>query len=108
MKVKFKLTVEQFQFLLYYFQNCYFDGFTVTELQILNVRIFVKYGLKKLIDLKMDKPYNTHKQFTFSIDVNQYCSIMSILTNERKDLDPYLLAVFCTLQNQNKELLRLN
>ena len=108
MKVKFKLTVDQFQHLLYYFQNHYFDGFTVTELQILNIRMFVKFAFKKVIDLKIDKPYNTIKQTNFSIDINQYCAIMSILKNELKDLDPFMLAIYITLENQNKQLLNLN
>lgn len=108
MKVKFKLTVDQFQYLLKYFQNCYFDAFTVTELQILNVRIFVKFGLKKLIDLRMNSPYNTNRLVNYSIDVNQYCAIMSILKNEIEFLDSYMLAIYLTIENQNRELLKLS
>ena len=106
MKVKFKLSIEQFYQLLKYLQNSVFDG--LTELQILNLRIFIKNGFKKLIDLEAASPYDFTKIKIFNIDINQYTAIMAQLTNERRNFDPYTLSIFITLQNQNKQLLHLN
>lgn len=106
MKVKFKISIEQYFQLLTYLQNSVFRG--LTELQILNIREFLRNGLKKLIDLNSSNPYNRTKVKSFSIDVNQYSAILALLTNERNILDPYMLTVFITLQEQNKQLLNLN
>ncbi len=105
MKVKFKLSINQFYELLKHLQNSVFDG--LTELQILNIRIFVKNGFKKIIDLEATT-YDLTKIKSFSIDINQYTAIMAHLGNERNKIDPYMLTVFITLQNQNKQLLHLN
>lgn len=105
MKVKFKLSINQFYELLKHLQNSVFDG--LTELQILNIRIFVKNGFKKIIDLEATT-YDLTKIKSFSIDINQYTAIMAHLGNERNNIDPYMLTVFITLQNQNKQLLHLN
>lgn len=106
MKVKFKLSIEQYFQLLTYLQNSVFTG--LTELQVLNIREFLRNGLKKLIDLNSANPYNKSKVKSFSIDINQYSAILSQLTNERNKLDPFMLTVFITLQDQNKQLLHLN
>lgn len=104
MKVKFKLTVEQFSFLLQFVQKCNYTD--LNELQILNIRLFLPFGLKKLIDLQ-PQFLNSTKLKSFSIEVNQYAAIMALLTNERNTLDPFTLSIFLTLQNQNKSLLNL-
>ena len=106
MKVKFKISIEQYFYLLNHLQNNVFTG--LTELQILNIRTFIKNGLKKLIDLQSLHPFTRYKIKSFSIDVNQYTAIMSLLTNERNILDSYMLVIFITLQDQNKQLLHLN
>jgi hypothetical protein len=106
MKVKFKISIEQFFYLLNHLQNGVFTG--LTELQILNIRTFIKNGLKKLIDLQSAHPFNNSKVKSFSIDVNQYSAIMAHLTNERNTLDPFMLTVWLTLQAQNKQLIHLN
>ena len=105
MKVKIKLTVEQFAVLLGFVQKSNYTD--LNELQILNIRLFLPFGLKKLIDFQ---PQFIHslKLKSFSIEVNQYTAIMALLTNERNNLDPYTLSIFITLQNQNKQLLHLN
>lgn len=104
MKVKFKLTVEQFSFLLQFVQKSNYTD--LNELQILNIRLFLPFGLKKLIDLQ-PQIFNSTKVKSFSIEVNQYIAIMALLTNERHTLDPYTLSIFLMLQNQNKSLLNL-
>ena len=106
MKVKFKLSIEQYYHLLNYLQNSVFTG--LTELQILNIRTFIKTGLKKLIDLQSVYSFNHKKIKTFSVDINQYTAIIADLSNEMQNLHPYILAIFTTLQNQNKQLLHLN
>jgi hypothetical protein len=106
MKVKIKLTVEQFSFLLQYVQKSNYTE--LNELQILNIRLFLPFALKKLIDCKPEFGFNTIKVKSFSIELNQYTAIMALLTNERHTLDPYTLSIFITLQNQNKNLLHLN
>jgi hypothetical protein len=105
MKVKIKLTVEQFSMLIGYIKSSDYRG--LNELQILNIRLFLPFALKKLIDLQPQFFHST-KLKSFSIEVNQYTAVMSILTNERNILDPYTLSIFLTLQNQNKQLLHLN
>lgn len=105
MKVKVKITVDQFQYLLSYIQGAV--NFDTDKLRVLNIRLFIKYGFKKMIDLKSE-PYNTAKPKTFSVEINQYISLMSFLTNERNNLEPYTLAIYLTLQNQNKSLLSLS
>lgn len=106
MKVKCKISIQQFWALLNYLQNNNFDG--LTELQILNIRLFITSGLKKLIDLNNLYPYNKSKVKIFSIDINQYTAIMAQLTNDCKNLEPYILCTFVMLQQQNKQLLHLN
>lgn len=106
MKVKFKISIEQFFYLLNHLQNGVFTG--LSELQILNIRTFIKNGLKKLIDLQSANPFNNLKVKSFSIDINQYTAIIAHLTNDRNNLDPFMLVVFITLQEQNKQLLHLN
>lgn len=106
MKVKIKLCVEELAELLAYIQRSTFEN--ISELQLLNIRLFMKYAVKKLVDLTNELQYNKTKLKTFSIDINQYTAIMALLTNERNKLDPYMLTVFITLQDQNKQLLHLN
>lgn len=103
MKVKIKLTVEQFSFLLQFVQKSNYTD--LNELQILNIRLFLPFALKKLIDLQAQ--FLNSKQKSFSIELNQYTAVMALLTNERQNLDPFTLAIFLTLQNQNKSLLNL-
>jgi hypothetical protein len=106
MKVKLKLCVEEFSELLSFIQNSTFQN--ITELQLLNIRLFLKYGVKKLIDLTSEDQYNKYKLKSFSIEINQYTSLMALLNEERNNFDPYMLTVYITLQNQNKQLLHLN
>ena len=106
MKVKIKLCIEELTELLAYIQRSTFEN--ISELQVLNIRLFMKYAIKKLIDLTSELQYNKTRLKTFSIDVNQYTAIMALLTNERNKLDPYMLTVFIALQEQNKQLLHLN
>ena len=110
MKVKIKLTVNQFRTLVNWvlWSNVYITQTGVTELQILNIQIFLKLAAKKLIDVGNIDIYNPTKLRVFSVDVNQYTSIMALLEHERNELDPLTLAIFITLQNQNKQLLHLN
>jgi hypothetical protein len=68
----------------------------------------MKFAIKKLVDLTSEIQYNKTRLKVFSIDVNQYTALMALLTNERNNLDPYMLTVFITLQEQNKQLLHLN
>lgn len=106
MKVKVKLSIGQFAALIAFVKDSTYEG--LDELQILNIRIFIPFALKKLIDCKASE-YATsfNKQKSYNIDVNQYTAIMALLTIERNNLDPYNLAIFITLQNQNKNLLNL-
>jgi hypothetical protein len=106
MKVKIKLCIEELAELLAYIQRSTFEN--ITELQILNIRLFMKFAIKKLVDLTSEIQYNKTRLKVFSIDVNQYTALMALLTNERNNLDPYMLTVFITLQEQNKQLLHLN
>jgi len=105
MKVKIKITVEQFQNLVNWIQRSTYNG--LNDLSILNIRLFVGIGLKKIIDLRSEQFYQPQKIKTFSIEINQYTAIMACLTNERNFLDPYTLSIYLTLQNQNKQLLTL-
>jgi hypothetical protein len=106
MKVKIKLTVGQFAALIAFVKDATYEG--LDELQVLNIRLFLPFGLKKLIDCKPSE-YATsfNKTKSFSIELNQYTAIMALLTRERNNVDPYTLAIFITLQNQNKNLLNL-
>ena len=105
MKIKFKLSNEQFFYLVAYIQNSTYSG--LDELAIFNLRLFVPIGLKKIIDIKCDtKPADKIK--TFNAEVNQYTAILRLLMNERNFLDSYTLSIFLTLQNQNKSLLSLS
>lgn len=110
MKVKLKLTVNQFRNLCNFvlWSNVYLTQTGVTELQILNIQIFLKLAAKKLIDVDNIDIYQPKKIRTFSVEVNQYTAIMALLEHERNELDPLTLATFITLQNQNKQLLHLN
>lgn len=103
MKVKFKVTVEQFSFILrFVYSSTYTD---ITELQILNIRIFKSFAMKKLID--WEKDFYLKKPKTISIDINQYTAVMALLMKEQNNLDPLMLSIFISLQNQNRPLLNL-
>jgi len=104
MKVTVKLTVAEFQSLLSYVQKSTYEN--INELQILNIRLFLSWGLKKLIDFKNTFGYSVQIK-KISLEVNQYTAVMALLTNERNNLDPYMLAIFLTIQNQTKSLLKL-
>jgi hypothetical protein len=106
MKVKIKITLDQFKNILLYLENSNYQG--LSELQVLNIRAFIKIGLKKLIDIRDEFLYNPEKVKTFSVEINQYSSIMALLTNERNKLCPYTLSTFITLQNQNRSILNLS
>lgn len=107
MKVKIKITVHQFHYLVYYVQGCTYEG--LNELQVLNIRLFLPVALKKVIDTASQLGYfGDTKVKTFPIEINQFTAIMELLTYQRNYLDPYTLALFITLQNQHKPLLNLS
>lgn len=104
MKVKFKITVEEFSYLL---KSVYESTYTgLSELQVLNLRLFRSFALKKLVDL--ERYFNSEDIKAFSIDINQYAAVMALLIKKRNDLDPFMLQLFIKLQNQNKPLLNLS
>lgn len=105
MKVKVKLSIAQYWELLNYLQKSTFFG--LTELQILNIRLFITSGLKKLIDLNALYPYNKSKIKIFSIDINQYIAITNILMLERDLLCPYMLATYLIIIDQHRTLISL-
>lgn len=101
MKVKVKLTAEQFMFLVHYIKGSTYEH--LTELQQLNIHLFISYGLKKIVDFTVFT--NRDKPKTFSIEVNQYACVMGYLKRYFNYLDPFTLSLYITLENQNKPLL---
>ena len=106
MKIKIKLTIVQFSELINFINISNYEN--LSELQVLNIRLFLSFALKKLIDCKPDFGMNYSKLKSFSIEVNQYAAVMYLLTEERNELDPYMLSLFITLQNQNRHVFNLN
>ncbi|MEO5350748.1 MAG: hypothetical protein H7836_14055 [Magnetococcus sp. YQC-3] len=108
MKVKFKLSIEQFKQLLNYIHAAVNDSIThFDELQLLNLRAFLASGFKKLIDLQSALMFAPLKQKTFSFDVNQVHIVLSLLHRKRDLLDPYMLTVYNDLTAQNKTFFTL-
>ncbi len=104
MKVKIKLTVNQFISLLSFVRIEHYES--LNDLQVLNIKLFIPIALKKLIDFNTNNGFDSTK--TFSIEINQHAAIMSLLMNEKNNLDYYTLSILTTLQTQNKNLLKLS
>lgn len=103
MKVKIKLTIEQFKFLLNYINGAVYDRIVFfNEIELLNLRAFLGTGYKKLIDLQSALTLTPNKVKTFNFDINQFYIVLSLLTKERDFLDAYTLATFEDLKRQNK------
>jgi len=105
MKVKIKITSEQFYYLVVWLKRNMHNS--LSKLQLINISLFFTFGYKKMIDLNSEIKTKPNRIRTFSIELNQYTSIMECLTNERNNLDPYTLSLFIMLQNQNKQLISL-
>lgn len=106
MKVKVKLSVDQFKYLVQYIERSV-KYFEIGELTAINIRLFVSAGFKKLIDLQTDLLFNPYKVKTFAIEINQYVAIIDTLANDRDKMDSYTLSIYTTLQSQNKHVLGL-
>lgn len=100
MKVKIKLSVEQFKYLVWYIEKMrveYSD-----EMQIINARLFIATGFKKLIDLQSVLRFSPNKIKTFAIEINQFYAILDIMAAYYDKLDSYMLAIYCSLKAASK------
>lgn len=103
MKVKVKLTIEQFKFLLNYINSAVYEKIIFfNELELMNLRAFLGVGFKKIIDLQSALTFTPTKEKTFNIEVNQFHVILSLLHKQREFLDAYTLAIYNDLTRQNK------
>jgi hypothetical protein len=109
MKVKIKLSIEEFKQLLNYLHNACNDAIIhFNEIELINLRVFLANGFKKLIDLQTCATFAPMKQKIFNFDVNQIYIVINYLHRKRDLLDSYMLAVYNTLIMQNKAFFILN
>lgn len=105
MKVKIKLSIEQFKYLLKYIDACVYKKILFfNEIDLINLRAFLSTGYKRLIDLQSAAIFTPDKVKTFNIEINQFNIVMNVLTKQREFLDAFNLATFETLRAQNKSL----
>jgi hypothetical protein len=103
MKVKIKLSIEQFKFLLKYIDAAIYQKILfLNELQLLNLRAFLTSGFKKLIDLNTALMFTPAKVKTFTIEINQFHAVLTVLQHQFEFLDSYTLSIFEDLKRQNK------
>ena len=108
MKIKIKLTPDQFVWLVRIIQDSHGQiDYRNKPLQFLNIGAFLQYGQKKVIDLKaMYKMIMPPKPKTFTIDINQFTAICYVFNElDRTDeLDSYCIALYETIKQQVKDL----
>lgn len=115
MKIKIKLTIEQYRFLVRLIENTVFDNvtpmspipFAMDKMQLFNARCFLALAYKRVIDLASQFPTITPvKERTFSFDVNQLSVVLYILDqlDHLKKLDAYYISIHQLLIAQSKNL----
>lgn len=102
MKVKIKLTIEQFAYLVQFVRV---KLNTLNKLNLVNANLFVNAGLKRCIDLTNEARLRPHKEKTFAIELNQFAEIVNLLQNEFDNLDPYTLSIYTSISRQPAFLL---
>lgn len=104
MKQKIRLTVEQFFYLTKYINNkIYNDTFLIdcflSQIEILNLKLFLKTSLKQCIDLQLLIKINPTKLKTFSIEFNQLHCIYELMGLD-DDLDSYQICIYEDIKKQ--------
>lgn len=94
MKVKIKLTIEQFKALIFYFNIASVNSKNeFRPIDLVNLESFLNNGCKKLIDFK-SKNLSPLKLKTFSFDINHLYLITDYLRTNFNDLDSYMLTIY--------------
>lgn len=111
MKIKLKLSIEHLKNLIVFandFLKRYDNSILFTTLEQLNLKSFIKYGFKKMIDFNN---FPREKIKTYSIDVNMIDALKTALTIDYNNqyLNPLNLALYIDLQEQmRKQITMLN
>lgn len=108
MKAKLKLSPDHFCFLVNIVQYSFSEiDYQVKPMQYLNLQSFLRYGQKKVIDLKDTyKMMMPRKEKTFTIDINQFVALLFLFKElEFKDeLDSYGIALYETIKQQSRPM----
>lgn len=103
MNVKVKFSIEQFKWLLNWVHNfVQLHTTDLSEVQLINLKCFTAKGFKKLIDLNSELQFTPTKIKTFSIEFNQYHTVLNCLDAHYDNLDAYTVSIAETMRAGNK------
>lgn len=97
MKIKFKCTPGQYGELVNIVEKLPYNQIAITNLELINLKHFWFEGKKKMQDFHFNKKHLT-KVRAFTIDVNHYEALKSVLNECGAMITQYVKSVFETIK----------